>query len=194
MTEDKFKIVSEVIKSRRTIKPAKMNGKLIPDEQVIQLLELADWAPTHKHTEPWRFIVYSGNKVKDFALSHAELYKNSSGGNFKQDKYDKILGNGNNVSHVVVTIMKRDPEERIPEIEEISAAAAAIENILIGATSLGIVGLWSTGGMTHKAEFKKFLDIEENSNVIGILYLGYCDFSHEGKRVKPLNEKIKWNK
>ena len=48
-----FDVVSGVIKKRRTVKPAKMNGKSVPDEKVMQLLGLADWAPTHKHTEPW---------------------------------------------------------------------------------------------------------------------------------------------
>ncbi len=63
---NKFEIISEVIKTRRTVKPAKMNGKIVPDEEVKKLLELADWAPTHKHTEPWRFIVYSGTKAREF--------------------------------------------------------------------------------------------------------------------------------
>lgn len=45
-----FEVVSGIIKKRRTVKPAKMNGKSVPDEQVKQLLELADWAPTHKDT------------------------------------------------------------------------------------------------------------------------------------------------
>lgn len=192
--QDTFKTVSEVIKKRRTVKPAKMNGRLIPDEQINELLALGNMAPTHKHTEPWRFIVYSGSKVKEFALQHAELYKSTSGDKFQQDKYDKILGNGNNVSHIIITVMKRDAEERVPEIEEICATAAAIENILIGATALGIASFWSTGGMTHKNEFKKFLDLNDKDIVIGILYLGYTDFAYEGKRVIPINEKIKWNK
>jgi nitroreductase len=193
MTE-KFKIAAEVIKNRRTIKPAKMNGKMIPDEHVMELLRLADWAPTHKHTEPWRFFVYAGKKAKEFALAHAELYKSTSGREFQQEKYNKILGNGNNVSHIIVSAMKRDAEKRIPETEEICSTAAAIENILIGAAAMGIAGYWSTGGMAHKDEFKKFLGLSDDDLVIGIIYLGYSDHIHQGKRIIPLEEKIKWNK
>lgn len=189
-----FEIVSGVINKRRTIKPAKMNGRIIPDEQVMQLLALGDMAPTHKHTEPWRFFVYSGNKVKEFVNDHAELYKNSAAEEFKQDKYDKILGNGNNVSHIIVTAMKRDPEERIGEVEEVAAVSAAIENILIGATAAGIANFWSSGGMTHKDEFKHFLGLGDKDIIMGILYLGYSDFSFEGKRVIPLEDKITWKK
>lgn len=189
-----FEIVSDVIKRRRSIKPPKMNGKQIPDEQVMNLLELGDWAPTHKHTEPWRFFVYGGDKAKQFALHHAELYKTSAGDNFTQDKYDKILGNGTNTSHIIVCAMKRDAEERIAEIEEISAVSAAIQNLLIGATAMGLANFWSSGGMTYKPELKEFLGLGEKDKVLGLIYLGYSDNTHEGKRVTPLEEKIKWAK
>lgn len=190
---NKFEIISEVIKKRRTVKPAKMNGKIIPDEQVKKLLELADWAPTHKHTEPWRFIVYSGSKAKEFVQQHAELYRNSvTQDEFSKDKFEKILGNANNLSHLIICIMKRDEQQRVPEIEEISAASAAVQNILLGAESLGIAGFWSTGGMTHSSRMKEFLGLNVNDIVIGLIYLGYSDLSYEGKRVIPLDDKINW--
>ena len=188
---NKFEVISDIIKTRRTVKPAKMNGKLVPDEQVKQLLELADWAPTHKHTEPWRFVVYSGSKAREFVSNHAELYRRSTPEEkFKNDKYEKILGNGNNTSHIVVCIMKRDAEKRVPEIEEISASAAAIDNILLAATSLGIASFWSTGGMTHSDEMKEFLELNVDDVVMGLVYLGYSDSTYEGKRVIPLEQKI----
>lgn len=190
---NKFEIISEVIKSRRTVKPAKMNGKLVPDEQVKQLLELADWAPTHKHTEPWRFIVYSGTKAREFVSNHAELYRKSTSEEmFKNDKYEKILFNGKNISHIIVCVMKRDAQKRVPEIEEISAAAAAIQNILLAATSLGIANFWSTGGMAHSDEMKEFLGLNADDNIMGLVYLGYTDSAYEGKRTIPLEQKITW--
>lgn len=188
-----FEIISEVIRKRRTVKPSKMNGNIIPDEQVRQLLELADWAPTHKHTEPWRFIVYPGEKARKFVSDHAELYrKNTPEEKFKNEKYEKILANGNNLSHLAVCVMKRDAEKRVPEIEEISAAAAAIENILLAATSLGIASFWSTGGMTHTDAMKEYLELNMDDIVMGLIYLGYTESIYEGKRVIPLEQKITW--
>ncbi len=190
---NKFEIISDIIKKRRTVKPAKMNGKIIPDSQVKQLLQLADWAPTHKHTEPWRFIVYAGSKAKEFVQQHAELYRKSvPEEQFKKDKYEKILGNAVNLSHLIVCVMKRDEQERIPEIEEISAASAAVQNILLGAESLGIAGFWSTGGMTHSSLMKEFLGLNSRDKVIGLIYLGYSDSGYEGKRVIPVDDKITW--
>ena len=135
---DQFSIISQVIHNRRSIKPAKMNGKKIPDEQVRQILELANWAPTHGRTEPWRFVVYPGEKVKEFCLQHAELYKaNTAIENFKQETYDKQLHNGDMTSHIVITIMKRGSNPKISAHEEICATAAAIDNMASEGRSVG---------------------------------------------------------
>src|SRR5690242_14206164 len=124
---DRFEIISDIIRNRRSIKPAKMNGKKIPDEQVRELLRLANWAPTHGRTEPWRFVVYSGDKVKEFCLRHAELYKaHVPPEKFEQATYDKQLHNGDLASHLIVSIMQRGDLPKIPALEEIAATAIAI--------------------------------------------------------------------
>jgi nitroreductase len=191
--ENPFPVIFDIIKSRRTIKPAQMNGNIIPDEQVEQLLELADWAPTHGNTEPWRFIVYAGAQAKAFCLQHAELYKlHTKPENFLQANYDKLLHNGDKVSHIIITVMERGKLAKIPVLEEKAATAAAIQNILLGATALGIASFWSTGGFTYHHSLKEYLQLKEDDMVMGILYLGYTDITPTGKRNIPLTDKVKW--
>ncbi len=191
--DSSFAILSDIIKGRRSTKPGQMNGSFIPDEQVEQLLELADWAPTHGNTEPWRFVVYAGEKAKAFCLQHAELYKSyTPAQNFLQANYDKILRNGDNVSHIIVAINQRGKMAKIPVIEEEAATSAAIQNILIGATALGIASFWSTGGLTHHPTLKDYFELGDDDTVMGILYLGYTDITQTGKRIVPLTEKVKW--
>lgn len=188
-------ILSDVITTRRSIKPANMNGKLIPDEQVKAILHLADWAPTHGKTEPWRFVVFAGNKVKEFCHQHAELYKKYTAPDaFQQTVYDKQYHNGDNASHIVVAYMQRGNLSKIPVLEEIVATSAAVEHILLGATSLGIASFLSTGGQTHNQSMKNFLQLRAEDIVIGLIYLGYSDGKPEGKRSIPLDEKVKWVK
>jgi nitroreductase len=190
---DSFSIIKDIIHNRRSIKPAKMNGKKIPDQQVKEILELANWAPTHGRTEPWRFFVYSGEKVKDFCYQHAALYKsNTPPENFLQTTYDKQFHNGDLASHLVIAIMQRGSNPKIPALEEIAATAAALENILLGATAAGIASFWSTGGMTHKQPIKDFLQLKEEDVVLGIIYFGYSDEKVEGKRATTIEEKVVW--
>lgn len=190
---DRFEIIADIIKNRRSVKPVKMNGKRIPDEQVRELLKLANWAPTHGRTEPWRFIVYSGNKVKEFCRQHAELYRTYiPPEKFEQGNYDKQLHNGDLASHIIIAVMQRGSLPKIPALEEIAATAIAIQNILLGATAAGIASFWSTGGMVHHAAMKDFLQLRNEDIVMSLLYLGYTDEQLEGKRQTGMEEKVTW--
>ena len=189
-----FQILGDIIKNRRSLKPAKMNGKKIPDGQVKELLQLANWAPTHGRTEPWRFIVYSGDQVKKFCRQHAELYKTHiPPQKFEQATYDKQLHNGDLASHIILAIMQRGNLQKVPVIEEIISVAMSIQNILLGATAAGIASFLSTGGMTHHHVMKNFLQLREEDIFMGILYLGYSDEHLEGKRQAGIEEKIAWH-
>lgn len=191
---DQFKAISAVIRNRRTTKPPKMNGQAIPDEQVHQLLALADWAPTHGHTEPWRFKVYAPSKVAAFCRLHANLYRqHTATEDFKEEKYEKILHMGDQASHVVVAYMRRGDLPKIPVLEEIAATSCAVQNLLLGATALGIASYWGSGGMAYHPSMKEVLQLREGDLVLGFLYLGYADnTAHEGKRITPLDQKVEW--
>jgi nitroreductase len=184
-----FPLISYVIQQRRSTKPVAMNGKKIPDMQVHSLLELADWAPTHGFTEPWRFVVYAN--PSGFCHQHAELYKQNTD-KFEQAAYDKLYYQGDKASHMIIAVMKRGSLPKIPALEEIEAASCAVQNILLGATALNIASFWSTGGMALKPAMKDFLNLDEEDQLIGVLYLGYTAEHLAGTRNIPLEEKVKW--
>lgn len=191
-----FETLQRIILNRRSNKPVLMNGKKIEDNLVQQLLELADWAPTHGHTEPWRFIVFSDDAVTGFCKTHADLYKSiTPEEKFTTATYEKLLHMGDKVSHAVIVYCKRGDNPKIPVLEEIAATSAAIENILLGAEALDIAVLWSTGGLVHNPALKQHFNLREEDTMMALLYLGYVDETvKEGKRIVPLEEKIVWNK
>jgi nitroreductase len=190
---EKINVLAELIVNRRSTKPAGFNGKKIDDQQIIQLLTLANWAPTHGFTEPWRFIVYTGDAVKRFSVDQAELYKlHEPAATFNAAKYEKQLHNGDKTSHLIAVYMKRGANPNIPELEEICATAAAVENILLGAEALGIAVLWSTGGMVLKPAMKEYLELGEADKMIGLLSLGYTDEGVRPGRRGSVEEKTKW--
>jgi len=195
MTNTIFEEVQNIIKSRRSAKLATMNGKIIPDETVKQLLELARWAPTHGRTEPWYFFVYTGAALTEFGKTHANLHlQNTPEEKRNPLTYEKLLHNGDNASHLIIAVMKRGTNEKIPQLEEIAAASAAIENILIGATAAGVGSFWSTGGLTHSHVLKEHLQLSAEDHVLGLVYLGYTDEpAKEGARNATIEEKTKWN-
>lgn len=186
--------INSTIEKRRTVKPAEMNGKAISDLLINHLLQLADWAPTHGRTEPWRFIVYGTDKAKHFAEDHANMYRdNTPQERYKQASFDNLLHAADGASHVVIAYMKRGGNPNIPEIEEVAATSCAIQNLLLGATANDIASFWSTAGMAVQPAMKIYLGLREEDKVLAVIYLGYSDQpAKEGKRVVPLSEKVKW--
>jgi nitroreductase len=171
-----------------------MNGGRIPDETVQELLALADWAPTHGRTEPWRYFVYSGAAMAAFSQKHAELYNRITPEESRNEAtFERLAHCTDKASHMVVAVMQRGANAKIPVIEEIAATSASIEHILLGATALGIASFWSTGGMTLRPEFKELVGAGEEDQVLGMLFLGYTDEpTRDGVRNTPLQDKVKW--
>jgi len=190
---DSFTTLQEIIVNRRSTKPAVLNGQTINDDEVKQLLALGNWAPTHGFTEPWRFVVYSGNAVQQFCKDHAEMYRrNTPPEKFNSAKYEKQLHNGDKASHIVLVYMKRGDNPNITALEEICAASAAVQNILLGAEALGISVLWSTGGAILQPTMKQYLDLGEEDIMIGQLFMGYSDEAAKPGRRMPVETKTRW--
>ena len=191
---NQFELLEQIIKGRRTLSWAKMNGQVVPDETINRLLALAHWAPTHGRTEPWRFFVYGGTALKQFGKDHGNLYWQHTAEDKRQEATrEKLEHNVDLASHLVIAVMKRGENIKIPQIEEIAATAAAIQNVLLGATALGIASFWSSGGMTHSLALKDYLGLTNDDLVLGLIYFGYTDEpAKQGVRTATVIDKVQW--
>jgi nitroreductase len=184
--------IDQVMRLRRTVKPVFMNGEQIPDAVIGELLELANWAPTHAHTEPWYFVVYAGKAVQQFCHDHAELYRLHTPA-FTTAAYEKLDTMGKTASHVIALCMRRGDNPKIPEQEELIASACAGQNILLAAAARGLALYWGTGGMTYHPAMKEYLGLGEADKVLGFLYLGYAEGAlAPGKRIVAMDKKVRW--
>ncbi|HTI08536.1 MAG TPA: nitroreductase [Puia sp.] len=187
--------INHLIRSRRSVFPDQFEPSvLIPDDTVWQLLENANWAPNHKQTEPWRFIVFSGEGRKKFASFQASRYKETAGEKFRQDKVDKLLSNPLLCSHIIAIILKRSTTVSIPEVEEVAAVACAVENIYLSAAAYGLGGYWSTGGITYDPAARDFLHLEGEDRLLGFFYLGTIRIPSPGGKRGDIRDKTIWRK
>jgi len=85
--------INKVIRNRRTVSPAMyIPNKEIPKEVIMELLENANWAPTHRMTEPWRFKVFTGDSLARLSEYLGAFYKNNTpAGKFSEMKHRKTL-------------------------------------------------------------------------------------------------------
>ena len=110
--------VKLVIRNRRSTFPRDYSGEKVAHEVVEEILESANWAPSHKLTQPWRFTVFSGSGLAKLATFQAACYKevSSMNGTFKEEKHQSLLTKPMLSSHIIAVAMKRDEKERIPEV------------------------------------------------------------------------------
>jgi nitroreductase len=187
-------LINELIKSRRSIYPPQYSGEVIAKGIIEKILENANWAPTHKFTEPWRFMVFTGEGLKKLATFMSELYKEVSTekGNFDSKKYETLQTKPLKASHIISVGMKRDEKESVPEIEEIEAVACAVQNMSLTATAYGVGGYWGSGGVTYFEKAKPFFNLGPKDKLLGFFYLGIPKKSiTKGKR-KPIEDKVRW--
>jgi len=185
--------LSRLIRHRRSIPPEQFDPtKKVDDSLIEEMLENGNWAPNHGLTEPWRFVVFSGNGLNQLGLFQADLYRKLTPiADFKQPKYDKLLQRPLLASHVIAVGMKRQKSGKIPEVEEIEATACAVQNMLLTAAAHNVSGYWTTGGVTYDEEAKTFFGLESADKLLGFLYIGFPLKWTEGKR-HPIQEKVKW--
>ena len=190
MTND----ISRLIRERRSVFPAQYSGETIKREIIEEILENANWAPTHKFSEPWRFTVFTGEGLAQLASFMSELYKKvtTEQGAFNQSKYEKLKAKPLLASHIISIGMKRDKLERLPEVEEIEAVACAVQNMYLTATALGVGCYWGSGGITYFEEAKPFFDLGEKDRLLGFMYFGIPKSDLQAGKRSPISQKVRW--
>lgn len=171
---DKAEIVLQNIQTRRTIPFARVQTDALSEEHLTQILEAANWAPSHRHTEPWRFVLFQGEGRKRLANLLAETYTKTAGDAVMQRKIDKAHNRCGHVPVIVTIIMKRSPN---PEFEDVLAVGAAVQNLQLAAAALGVGVSWSTPGYLDHPDVRAFFKLEDGDRCFGFLYMGYraCD-------------------
>lgn len=185
-----------VITQRRSVYPKDfVVGAKIDDKVIEELLELGTWAPTHKLTQPWYFKVFRNEGVKQFFEKQAEIYQAiTPKEKITQRKIDKYPLKAQQVSHVVVVIAKHHPENKIPEIEEIVAAACALQNIYLSLNSYGVAGYLSTGDVCYSQQMTEYLELEVGDKCLGFFQLGIPsdELPTVNRRRVAIQEKMEW--
>ena len=124
----------------------------------------------------------------------SNCYKEFSGENFNEAKFEKIKNRPLQSSAVIVVNMERDPREKILEIEEVEAVACAVQNMYLTATAYGIGGFWASPKFIYTDMVNEFFELGEKDKCLGIFYLGYPNDEigwPKGQR-KPIEYVTKW--
>ncbi len=130
-------------------------------------------------------MVFEGRAREEFGTVMVEsLMKRAAAENFTptQGQIEKERSKFLRAPLVIAVVAIRHRDIHVPDQEIISAGAAAAQNMLIAATSLGFGSIWRTGSAAYDTEVKLALGVREDDFVIGFLYFGSLD---DGLELQP---------
>jgi nitroreductase len=164
--------VSEAIHSRHSI------GKVKPDPVapvlIEKLLSAAVQAPNHYNVRPWRFVVLTGKGREKLGDVLAESFHKKFP-DVPAEALNKERAKPLRSPLLIAVGVDKPTESRVLEIENICAAAAACENLLLAAHGLGLAAQWRTGDPARDPDVKHFLGFQPDQLIIAFLYIGYAD-------------------
>lgn len=193
----KGNIISEIIRNRRSVYADDYIKKSISSEMIREILTNATWAPTHKMTEPWRFIVLQDKQLINYGKFMADYYlpiysKTAHNQEALAEKLRYLRNYPLAASCIIAIIMNRSANVSIPEWEEVAAVSCAVQNMALTCTAYNLGSYWATNGPA--IEFAKSLDLLENEQSLGLFFIGHYDpeaYSVEKKRT-PIEQKTTW--
>jgi nitroreductase len=182
-------------RTRRTIKPAQMDGREVDREVLLAVLEDAHWAPTHGLTQPWRFHVYTDAGRGRLADALQSLYDQlTPAGEVRPDKRSKLRDGALQAPVVIAVAARTESGGKIPVLDELCATACAVENLLLSAHQRGLGSFWSTAPVACSREFTSWLGLDSRYVSLGLVYLGYPaeGVAPRSSRV-PLEERVSFH-
>jgi nitroreductase len=146
--------VETAIRTRRTHKA--FGPEPLAPELLDQLLELANWAPNHNLTVPWRFRVVGP--------ASRERLKRAAGpeGAAKLDRCPTLV--------VVSSLLSGDP---VQDEEDLHATAVASYIVLLAAHDRGLAGYWRTPALLREGAGRGAVGLAPNERAVGLLHLGH---------------------
>lgn len=143
--------IFETIKKRRSVRI--FDGRPVPRETVEKIIEAGVNAPSNCNTQGWRFVAIDRQEIKD------EIYENGGTILIKSAP----LG-------ILVTYDNRTKNFEYKDY--IQSAAAAMENMFLAATALGVGCCW-INHLPTKRKMKKILNIPPHYSPVGYFIMGY---------------------
>ncbi len=187
----------EAIRTRRSV--GKVRPERPPREAIEAILEAATWAPNHRLTEPWRFVVLAGEARRALGTAIAEGQAarrpdpaDADAGVEARDAFERTAAKPLRAPVVIAVAVEPVVGPKIVEIEEVAAGAAAVQNMLLAAHALGLAAIWRTGDACYDPVVKGFLGLAPAAHLLGFVYLGYPDGAPPERERTPAGGLTRW--
>lgn len=204
MPYEEYDHLLNLVRRRRSIRQFKPDP--LPEGCVEKIVEVARWAPSGFHTQPWEFVVVKNQEVKEAIVKaldqHAPAIRNRKPG----DEGPAVLRPTFRDAPVFIILLvdwrakiglPGHPKEKNPIVTDLyqSSLAGAFLYLHLAATSFGLASQWYTAASRPNAEsaIRKIIGIPECFSIYDMLVLGYPAEAPGPKELRSLNELIHYD-
>lgn len=184
-------VVFEAIRDRRSFQLNDLSPDPVDGRLIERMLEAANWAPSHGKTEPWRFVVISGDARAPVGEAMGEAFRDVTPG----DQFSAVgmEATRDKVWKAPVWIaLGMEPDPSRPHWEELIAFGCAVMNMQLMASAQGLGCKWTSGKTAIHPLVAQVVGFGEGIELRGFLYVGRPVIPWpEGER-SPMEEKVRW--
>lgn len=187
----------------------------ISQDDLRELVRLAGLAPSANNEQPWKFIVVTNHALlEDMAAAVrrklGELLPDEPGKGPENDKSRVEWFSTFFVDAPALIAVARSPyqavvdsllekarlgHDQISEMRchpDIQSIGAAIENLMLAATDMGLGACWLSGPLVARKELEQILEVSEPWSLAAMVAVGKPAVEVRQKEKKPLEEIIEF--
>jgi nitroreductase len=191
----------QTIKNRRSIRV--FTKEEVHDGQIAVLLEAANEAPSAHNQQSWRFIVLRGQKKQElsdmvtarsdgFPRPASTLLRMAARSIATAPVVIAVANTGGLIAHGTELFkVNKEMANDFFRTMEIQSSAAAVENMLLAATSVGLATVWLGILFLIKNEVLQFLG-EPAGEFMAVVPVGYAARSGSGPQKEPFEMKVRY--
>jgi len=189
----------EVINQRRSIRKYKPDP--VRREDILTILHAANWAPSALNLQPWEFIVILGDNMSKLGDNYGAIVDEYTK-NWDADPDNAFMPRSEFLQFakayggapVIIAVLVEAHDDPGYQKAFLESASAAMENMLLAATALGLGSCWMTGPLADEKFLRRVLSIPDDREIVAVSPLGYPAVIPEPRpRLDPdLTGKVRW--
>lgn len=191
--------VLEAIRKRRAIRHYRPDP--VRMEDIYTVLHAANYAPSALNRQQWEFLVVTGKKILEIGESYrstldaylANWDASPMRGFITRDEFIRFSATYGGAPVVIVVLTPVDDLANFRKAN-LESASAALENLMLAATALGLGTCWMTGPLRDEKTLRRLLSVPDDREIVAVTPLGYpAKVPAAPPRIDPdLEEKVRW--
>ncbi|MFN8110547.1 MAG: nitroreductase [Thermoleophilia bacterium] len=181
--------MSEAIATRRSVN--RVTERPVDRAVIQRLITAATWAPNHKLTQPWRFVVRTGAARTALGEAHADAVQRAKPGQDPQARAG-LVALAHRAPVIIACIQVVDGDDPVVRREDRDAVAAAVQNLLLEAHHEGLGAVWRSGLFCDEEEVRAHLGLGPDDAIVAFVYLGYPDESAAPQPRRSPDDVTEW--